>query len=225
MKRRGFTLVELLVVISIIALLVAVLFPVFATARGKARQAACLSNLRQIGLAMAVYAQDNDDFFPYAADPSDQHTVPNIWQGNPHYAEVQALPSLPDVLAPYLRAPAVWHCPSDDGYDLLDMNSVGAPAFALAARPTAYAAFGTSYLYRTEAAILHLRYGTLIGYDSSGGTHGASDINILMDGNGSWHGGPDAQGRYNVLMADGRVVNVNRADYFAQSWSLSLTPR
>jgi prepilin-type N-terminal cleavage/methylation domain-containing protein/prepilin-type processing-associated H-X9-DG protein len=60
-RRQGFTLIELLVVIAIIAILAAILFPVFAQARDKARQAACLSNLKQIGLASRMYAQDYDD--------------------------------------------------------------------------------------------------------------------------------------------------------------------
>jgi len=61
MRRTGFTLIELLVVIAIIAILAAILFPVFARAREKARQTSCLSNLKQMGLAFFMYAQDNDE--------------------------------------------------------------------------------------------------------------------------------------------------------------------
>src|SRR5256712_9936832 len=70
MPKRGFTLVELLVVIAIIAILAAILFPVFAHAREKARQTSCLSNLKQLGAAMLMYAQDYDErFCPVLARP------------------------------------------------------------------------------------------------------------------------------------------------------------
>jgi len=65
MKRNGFTLIELLVVIAIIAILAAILFPVFAQARAKARQTQCLNNMRQIGMAVQMYLNDNDEGYPF----------------------------------------------------------------------------------------------------------------------------------------------------------------
>ena len=64
-KKRGFTLIELLVVIAIISILAAILFPVFAQARESARKISCTSNLKQIGNALMMYTQDNDETFPY----------------------------------------------------------------------------------------------------------------------------------------------------------------
>jgi prepilin-type N-terminal cleavage/methylation domain-containing protein/prepilin-type processing-associated H-X9-DG protein len=110
-KRRGFTLIELLVVIAIIAILAAILFPVFAQAREKARQAACASNLRQIGTAFALYTQDYDERLPDRRDL--KLTLPGSyrpWAGWP--------PSDPRggwavlVLDPYVRNPGLWSCPS-----------------------------------------------------------------------------------------------------------------
>mgnify|MGYP001163444239 CR=1 FL=1 len=93
--RKGFTLIELLVVIAIIAILAAILFPVFAKAREKARQSSCLSNNKQLGLAIMQYAQDYDERLPrtYFSPPT----------GNLHWAMV---------VAPYIKNLQVFDCPS-----------------------------------------------------------------------------------------------------------------
>lgn len=82
-SRRGFTLIELLVVIAIIAILAAILFPVFAQAREKARQTACLSNMKQIGTALMMYAQDYDEILAGNHDGRNGNNgLPHNYQGD-----------------------------------------------------------------------------------------------------------------------------------------------
>ena len=216
--------------IAIIALLAAILLPVFFSVRGKARQTVCTSNLRQIGLAISLYAEDYDELYPAGKDPSDDYGVPDIWATHPEYqATVHQMPFLQDILAPYIKNPQLWRCPADSGYTDIDISSynggTGVPMNPTAT-PTAYDKFGTSYLYRTEIALLGTRYGSLMAYsqDAAKTPHEGAEVNVLMDGNGSWHGGVFvSQKRYNELMGDGHVVNQNIAQ-FQQTWQLSLKP-
>ena len=113
MKKAGFTLIELLVVIAIIAILAAILFPVFARAREKARDTSCLSNLKQIGLAIRMYVQDYDEKFPNAriggAIPGDYGaSIPFML---PAERQLQGWPTL---MQPYVKNQQIFWCPSDD---------------------------------------------------------------------------------------------------------------
>jgi prepilin-type N-terminal cleavage/methylation domain-containing protein/prepilin-type processing-associated H-X9-DG protein len=99
-RQSGFTLIELLVVIAIIAILAAILFPVFAQAREKARQTSCLSNLRQLSSALLMYAGDYDELFPPVVARPDR-TVRNLY-----------LMSWMHLLEPYTKNFGVYVCPS-----------------------------------------------------------------------------------------------------------------
>ena len=78
-QKTGFTLIELLVVIAIIAILAAILFPVFAQAREKARQTSCLSNVKQLALAFLMYAQDHDERMPFAYKMASDWSWTSAW--------------------------------------------------------------------------------------------------------------------------------------------------
>jgi prepilin-type N-terminal cleavage/methylation domain-containing protein/prepilin-type processing-associated H-X9-DG protein len=104
--RSGFTLIELLVVIAVIAVLAAILFPVFTHAREKARQTLCLSNLKQLGAATALYMQDWDETLPASPQKLARR-----------FEEPKAHPSFLRDLLPYVKTMAVFVCPSSHALD------------------------------------------------------------------------------------------------------------
>ena len=102
-RHRAFTLIELLVVIAIIAVLAAILFPVFAKAREKARQTSCLANIKQLGLAVMQYVSDYDETYPVsyqdaASGAGSAAQIPLTW---------------PNRLLPYIKSEQLYACPSD----------------------------------------------------------------------------------------------------------------
>lgn len=110
-RTKGFTLIELLVVIAIIAILAAILFPVFARAREKARQTSCLSNLKQMVLSVQMYAQDYDETFPMSVYLS----------GTDAYSTYH-------VLMPYIKNYQILNCPSEPGsLTATELQNLGMP--------------------------------------------------------------------------------------------------
>ena len=124
--RRGFTLIELLVVIAIIAIIAAILFPVFAQAREKAREITCVSNARQVGIAVRMYVQDNDETMPIFEmyNTAASGGAP----GTPGHRGVE------DEVAPYTKSKPLFLCPDD----------VGGPSTAGASYQATY---GSSYRF------------------------------------------------------------------------------
>jgi len=117
--KRGFTLIELLVVIAIIAILAAILFPVFARARDKANAAACLSNLKQLGLAAMMYVQDFDGHMLFAAyqfgvSPSPRGYISTVGTWRWH-----------EVIVPYMKNDDILKCESYKFNSVRDPNSYG----------------------------------------------------------------------------------------------------
>ena len=156
---KGFTLVELLVVIAIIGILAAVLLPALAKARESARRSACVSNLRQLGLVLNLYANENRDAFPTLPDRPSAF----IMEGSQIYPE-------------FLSDVNVLGCPSDPGFDpkasfrLVSISSPGWHTSMSAGDPHADCIEATSYAY---AAVMVIDDSNMVAGLASLGTLGA----------------------------------------------------
>lgn len=180
MNKKGFTLIELLVVIAIIAILAAILFPVFARAREKARQSSCLSNIRQLGLAIAMYTQDHDEITPQAGLP---------WNSpDPDYSPWYY------VLGRYIEDANILKCPS------IAHSQVG---YQMSCRPAGYAL--SEYRLPTRTCVIIDGWGTRLGYGAGCGT--PTDVYGWPRGcGGVWHAAPlRHNGGANVAYIDGHV--------------------
>jgi prepilin-type N-terminal cleavage/methylation domain-containing protein/prepilin-type processing-associated H-X9-DG protein len=162
---KGFTLIELLVVIAIIAILAAILFPVFAQARSKARQAAGLSNAKQIALAVLMYSEDYDEKFPRCGYGGVQ--VGTDASGNPIYNQYGGL-EMQNVIEPYIKNGGIFSSPGDS------------------AQPTSWFNSGTAYTDDTwDDGSYSLLFNDLLAHPAPTGADGYADETLqqpLADG-------------------------------------------
>ena len=190
-SRRGMTLIELLIVLAIISILTAILFPAIARSREAARTTACLSNLQQLGKAIAIYQTDYDGYYPYGLDPYLRHPPmsPLVFAAPKFFVIAQTMPDMRDVLRPYVTSNEVYHCPSEHEMypPSVDCNFP-------------FAECGSSYHYNPYPAMLRENESHFIKPAEA----------FLMSDITYWHSGSTGwDGRLNELFADYHAKNVS----------------
>lgn len=227
-------------VIAIIAILAALLFPVFARVKAASRNAVCHSNLKQLGLGIQTYAQDWDGIYPIGLDFAD--TSPegrSAWQSfpkdlNPDARQiVEDLATLPNrqgyidqTLKGYTKSQELWRCPSDHGlqYHVIQEDEFSLNHGAYTDGEPAYVVFKMSYGYRSELGIA--------GWNVDQGKE-VSNLVVMADMAGYWHTrhhrSPNSDDKVaetkdvqkwalNVLYADGHVKYTPWKEY-RHSWN------
>ncbi len=219
---RGFTLIELLVVIAIIAILAAILFPVFAQAREKARATACISNLKQVGLALAMYKQDYDETnvneWPWAGY--------NLFDWDHTYQEM---------INPYVKNKQLFTCPSASTRTYVSqpdptLNLQGGFSMAYLMNETGWSDWTTGYMGQgiTDAQVEFPAEVVFVAeamgindpnsYSWQNAHIGYTDIN-----NAGWGGSPNPAPDQGLTWRD--FYNVPGCDWGSAGVPLTIPPR
>jgi prepilin-type N-terminal cleavage/methylation domain-containing protein/prepilin-type processing-associated H-X9-DG protein len=216
--RNGFTLIELLVVIAIIAILAAILFPVFARARENARRTSCQSNLKQMGLGLMQYVQDYDE------------TYPARYFDNPQTYWYQ-------LLQPYVKSEQIFTCPSSGssvllngqyGANFLIANNAADPHIKLAAVQSSATTYlimdwGTYYAQAKFALADDGGYKYLPGMGDAGGICTTTTVATNSDRPGDCRSGRHFGG-IDMMFADGHVKWLKSNTVMQESAKCTTTP-
>ncbi len=208
-KRQGFTLIELLVVIAIIAILAAILFPVFARARENARKANCQSNLKQIALGIAQYTQDYDETFPPMLARNGTAFVTQTDSTMPGYKYTTSdgstsgnLVCWMDIVQPYVKNAKIFDCPSYS-----TPREAGAPSYGYSRQVNGYwGGIALAAVKRPSECVMVLDYESRYGTYANVGEYAAWNA---VAANNFVH--PHSDGG-NVCFVDGHVKWYNRTN-------------
>ncbi|HJN16348.1 MAG TPA: DUF1559 domain-containing protein [Armatimonadota bacterium] len=181
MRSKGFTLIELLVVIAIIAILAAILFPVFARAREKARQTTCTSNLKQLSLGVLMYIQDYDECYPMSAYPTPAGVATMNTQ-----------------LIPYVKNAQLGQCPSEK--QAMDLAIMFSPFGGLAPGTPQYTSYVTNAAVFANGYVIAAMGGTTL---SEGEIPRPSETILIYDGNVTLAQAQPVQARHNGTFVSG----------------------
>jgi prepilin-type N-terminal cleavage/methylation domain-containing protein/prepilin-type processing-associated H-X9-DG protein len=227
-KKNAFTLIELLVVIAIIAILAAILFPVFARARENARRSSCQSNLKQIGIGIMMYTQDYDEKLPSGSiggDPTLETGFPASLQSGVYYHLWQ------HTLTPYLKSIQIFNCPSNSDTPY-NGSYTGTISYGMDYAPTYYTAPAqaagvgiTDGGCTSNCGVSIGSYGiALAGIDDVAGTIYITDSSYYLVNVGTYtddgandpypYGKPRHLDTLNCLFLDGHVKSLNGNSVF-----------
>ena len=202
-RGEGFTLIELLTVMAIMAVLAGLLFPVIAKSREQARKTVCMSNLRQIGMALSMYATNHAGRIPLTEGYETWRATHHIWDGTRNPPRYLGLGYLHEKFGYGVKG-EMYYCPSANGICRMDWREHAWSCWEKVGPDYRYAQCGTSYLYRetgfggnwllganarTPAMVMDFQICTV-----DGNCHFLQGVNILFhDGSVKWVPDPTAQ--------------------------------